>query len=429
MKKQLAVLLGCACLIFVACPSKDQVDPNPQPVPPVESVDTLSAEEQKEKIEESMSKFLEEFPAKEYEDLIKLANSFYEYGMKNFDDDFDGTEIEDVWEDELYDEIYSEEENRNGIYEYLLKLSKCTGIITVEGDKATYQKSSELKLIVKDVDGEDWVLNVVPSQWKYDVYLGTFGDSSVTIDLPSKINIYLQVGAKKYAEIDVDYTYNFGEDGIDPNESSISVSTVFRIDDISLSIYNLKYDAKAGEFSLSLGLKRGDKTLFACTTQAEGELRIDDEEIEDFELNSLSFSFNIMDEVQFVGFVDDDEYLFEDIIDGTIEFVGEKSEMRELAAKLNKVISIDVCYNNTNESSAKIVADYMKLEDGDYYAVVPVLEFMDGTSYSFIEFFEEFIEDDVDNWESDIEDLVNDYIEMINDIFFNGEDVLEELRF
>ena len=301
--KKLFVLLASVCFVLYACDEKKNPDGpiDPNPIVPGEPVDTMSVDEQKELIESTFTKFLEQFPSKEYEDLMELAQKFYEYGEENFDDKFDASEVEDAWEDELLDEVFSEEENRNGIYEYIIKASKCTGTITVDGDVAEFEKSSDMKVIVKDVDGEDWTLTVVPTSWAYDVYLGTFDDESVTVDLPSQVKIDVKVGAKKYAGIEVNYTYNLGAegDGLDPNGFNFSVSTTFSIDDVSLTVSNTGYDAVKGEAKTVVTLKRGETSILATTFLAQGQLRIDDdlEEVRSWEVNSVSYSFDFLGDV------------------------------------------------------------------------------------------------------------------------------------
>lgn len=429
--KKLFVLLASACIVFTACPQKPNPDPNPDPVPDPNPtpVDTMSVDEQKELIESTFTKFLEQFPSKEYEDLMELAQKFYEYGEENFDDYFDASEVEDAWEDELLDEVFSEEENRNGIYEYIIKASKCTGTIIVDGDVAEFEKSSDMKVIVKDVDGEDWTLTVVPTSWAYDVYLGTFDDESVTVDLPSQVKIDVKAGAKKYAEIEVNYTYNLGAegDGLDPNGFNFSVSTTFSIDDVTLTVSNTGYDAVKGEAKTAVTLKRGATSILATTFLAQGQLRIDDdlEEVRSWEVNSASYSFDFLGDVQIVAFAKEADNFIDDLAEEEVDFFGEKDEMKKLAAELNEIFTVGVCYQQKNEIQAKIVADYIKGDEGEYY-VAPVLEFADESSYSFIEFYEDHIEKDLDDWAEELEDFVNDYIDLINDIF---DEEIDEISF
>ena len=99
--------------------------------------------------------------------------------------------------------------------------------------------------------------------------------------------------------------------------------------------------------------------------------------------------------------------------------------MKKLAAELNEIFTVGVCYQQKNEIQAKIVADYIKGDEGEYY-VAPVLEFADESSYSFIEFYEDHIERDMDEWAADLEDFVNDYIDLINDIF---DEEIDEISF
>ena len=169
--KKLFIALMCACVLVNACDNKnlniDEPD-GPSIVNPddivVDKDEVLDDHAQKEKLEQVAVKLMQQFDAKEYEDLIELSEVMFSHCERYFeDDDYDWSNVEDALE-EIGETLYDEKQSGQNKWEYTytLFLSNCTGILTLDKDKATYKDSKDTKVIIKDVDGEDWEFEVTP---------------------------------------------------------------------------------------------------------------------------------------------------------------------------------------------------------------------------------------------------------------------------
>ena len=389
------------------------------PLPP--AANPLEPTEQKEKIENILKELLEQFPAEDYEHLIEIAWKYYDFGSERFDNDYyDTSAADDAWENNLEEKIYSEL-FEDGLEQYIVRASNFNGILTFYEKKAEYEESDEAKIILKDFGGEDWVLELKPVGWKKDVYIGELDGESLTVDIPSQVMVEVSIGSKTYIELDIRLDYRISSEGLDIENDRVSVSTTFRLDDISLTVSNAGYNAKTGDAGVGVNFKRGNKTLMATEFKANGKVKLDEEyEGVMYQINDASFTFDLMGQMQIVGLVDD----IQEIIDFGMEEDGsDRDTVMEAVDMLNERISVCISYDGGRTSHAQVVLEYLEDEDeeGDYY-IVPVLLFGDGTSYSMYEFFDLYIADELEGWENDINEFVQDYMDLVEKYF--GEDVL-----
>ena len=444
--KRLFALFTCFCVLLVSCDEsmKEQnmrpesgkgsgADANVEspatggsgtnsqlpesPLPPASN--PLAPAEQKAKLENVSKKVLEELPAAEYEELIKLAARYYEFGSERFDnDEYDMSEVEEALKNDLLDKVFSEIETGDETMETILRLSECKGTIYAREDKAVYQKSNDTKIVVEDTEG-DWVLELKQTGWKKNVYLGEFDGNSVTVDIPSQVTAELSVGRKSYLQIEINVDYNFGSNGIDPENDRISFTTTFQLADLSLTIGETACNAKSGEAEFSMKFKKGRTTWVGTEFTLDADLEFDeDDDIESLILNMGSFSVELMDEVKIVGVMADRNGLIEDIAQEELYFEGTEDQVKATVDAINSSASVCISYDGGRTSQARVVMDYFEFEDnpGEYYCE-PVILFEDGTSYSYFEFYEMFIEDDLDDMESDLADAIQEYEDLVEKYF------------
>lgn len=397
---------------------------NPTPGPSIsltQNPNPLEPAMQKSKIEETAKDLLDQFPAEGYRDLLELANKFYEYGNTWFDEDvFDGHQVEEVWENELRDKIYSTNENSKGDLEYLLKISTCTGKVTIQDGNAVYEDYDGIKAIVKDVDGDDWTLDVVLTQWKKNLYVGSLDGESLTIDMPSQIKVDLKVNGRSYASVEVNVTYNISTSGLDPNKDAISVSTTFKIDDISLTVSNTGYNANTGKAKVDLQFKKENRKMLSLVSEVSGKLKLNDEyEMETGEVNSGYFKADLMGELQITGAIEDFQTLADKINEETYVFEGTHGQVLRTVEEINKRVTVVIGYNGLNYYDAKLVFDCLQQEENssEYY-VTPLIQFGDDTTYSYYEFYEEHVtEGDVEGWGERIMSFADAYVDLVESIF------------
>ena len=387
---------------------------DPSPVVPVE---------QKEKIENTLRAVMDELPAEDYRDLVELARVFYDFGEEHFDNEnykYDMGALENAWEDDLYSKIYQEGENMLGIYEYFIRISECKGTATFYSNYADYTESDDAKIVVKDVDGKDWVITVQPTQWQKNLYIGTIDGESLYADVPTEIKAKMTIGSQTYADITLKLKYNISSGGLDPEKDNISVTSTIKIDDIGLTIENTGYNANTGDAAVKFTFKKGSKTILDINTAANATLRYDSNyEPISYNIKGATFTVNLMDEITFVGNVNDAQTLIDDLYNERLEFDGTMEEVKKTAEAINQRANVCISFNGGQTAQAMVIADYFENDcdcDGHYY-VSPVLVFSDNSRYGFIEFFEEHIEDGIDGWETEFEDFLESYMDLVEECF------------
>ena len=378
----------------------------------------LEPEEQKEKIEDTFVELLDEFPSEEYKELIELASTYYNYSSEHFNDDFDISGPEDVWEDEMLDAIFTETSTEEG-YEYILRVSKFKGVMTVGEDIATYEPSdSESKVILEDVEGKEWVLDLKPTKWAYDLYVGSYDDESLTADIPSEVVAQLQVDGEIVAEIKWEFEYKLSDGGVDLNQDAVSVRTTFRVDDVSLAVEGAAYDAGLGEGSTSFMLSKGDKQLLNTKAAVKASATwSEDKEILTYNINSASCTVDVLGKLQIVGTMTNAQSFLDDYDENIIDDHGELSKVQDLVEAFNERVNVGISYDGGQTAHAKMVVDYFECGCGDSYNAELVVVFDDDTRYSFSDVFEKYFEDDVDNWDTKYDEYVGSYIELVETLF------------
>lgn len=434
VKKLLAVFI-CVCAIASACREKNLNDPDgPVIVNPddiiVNKNEVLDDEVQKEKLEQVAFKLMDVFEAKEYKDLIELSEVMFSHCDNYFaDEDYDWSDLEDALEDigeTLYDE--RQKNDRKWEYTYTLFLSNCTGILTFDKDKVTFKESNEIKVIIKDVKGDDWEAVVKPKGLK-KVFLGEFIDTyydyyygeeytdiyNVTVEIPSSLSLEVKKNGKFFANAEVKFDYSISEDGLDVEKDRIGVEVDLKIDDLTLTLKKASYNASNGNFEYSLSFRKGDIFIFSqsISANAEIDIQVEDDEVyvNDWD-GSVDFQMNILGEIQIKGSCNDLNKLSSYLEDE----LGSVSEAEKVAEKASRLVDLGIYYDGTSTKQARIAFEVVVEEDffGEYYWIEPVLEFSDGTRYFFYDYFDDRI---FENLVDDFQDFIYDYEDMVEDIY------------
>lgn len=432
MKKSLAVLM-CVCAIASACREKNLNDPEgPVIVNPgdilVDKDDVLNDREQKEKLEQVALKLMDVFDAKEYEDLVELSEVMYSHCERYFgEEDYDWSDLEDAFE-EIGETLYDERQKNDYKWEYTytLFLSNCTGIITLDRNRATFKESDETKIIIRNVDGLDWEASVKPKGLK-KVFLGEFLETyydydqeyteiyDITVEIPSSLSLEVKKGGQFFANAEVKFDYSISEDGVDVERDRIGVEVDLKIDDLTLNLKKASYNASTGSFEYSMSLRKGDLFIFSQSVSANAEIDFEEDEdevyVNDWD-GSAQVQMNILGEIQIKGSCDDLNKLYTYVEE---EFTS-LSEAERAADKVTRLIDLGIYYDGTSVKQASIVFEAVVEEDyyGEYYWIEPVLEFDDGTRYFFYDYFDDRI---FENLIEDFEDFIYDYEDMVGDIY------------
>lgn len=433
MKKSTIIIL-CACLAFAACSGKKNLDGSDGPVivnPDdviVDKNEVLDSETQKEKLEQVAMKLMDVFPAKDFEDILEDTDILMSHCDAYFTDyDYDWSELEEAME-EIGETLYSEDQKGDYKWEYTytLFLSNCTGVVTLDKDKASYKDSKDTRLIIKDVQGEDWEIKVTPEGLK-KVFLGEFLETyydgeytdvyNVTVEIPSSLSLEIKKGGKFFASAEVRFDYSISKDGVDVEKDRIGVELDIKVDDLVLTVRNAAYNASTGKLEFSHSLKKGEYFIWSESVAVTADLEYYEDEdgyiyVEDWN-GEVDFEMNILGEIQIRGTLNDLERLA-----GYLEDDYESERDCERGAEnATELVDLGVYYDGTSVRQASIEFDPVVYDEGygyEYYWIEPVIVFEDGSRYLFYEYFDDEIFDDL---VAAFEDFIYDYEDMVENIY------------
>lgn len=404
MKKSVYLLIAALTLIC-ACHPEDKDPKGPSIVNPgdiiVNGKETLEPDQQKQKLEQVATKVINLLPASEFEDVMDICAKALGDGESTFEEGYDISELEGVWED-MEEDFFSYQEISDTevrIFLYLF-FSNCTGVVEFGEHKATYKKSSETKVIYYEEDGTKWEVEITPKKLN-EVYLGEWLDSyydyedvwykeyyNVTVEVPGSLSASIKRNGKTFAAASFSIDHNFGKDGIDLEKDHITLSCELQFDDLKFNVSKAMYNAKSGEIEFSASIYKGD--IFVCSVRFSGNGTYDlaeDGDLLDWDAEGFEFSTNLLGEIQIKGNCTDAVKLAE-YADSYFE---SESELERVVNNINSIIEINVYYDGTSAKQAAIEMEPIVDKDyyGDSYSIEPVIVFNDGSRYLFYEYFDE----------------------------------------
>lgn len=442
--KKLFYFLSCAIIAFAACSPDEKGDEGPVIVNPgdilVGKKEVLDPDTQKAKLQQIGIKLMDVFPAQEYEDMMELSEILFSHCDKYFGtEDYDWSELEEVGDD-LIDDFYSEKQKSayKWEYTYTVFLSNCTGVVTLGKRGAEYQKSDETKLIIEDVEGEDWeavlvaknLKTVFLGEWLYSYYNSEWDEESweykdveyeeiynVTVEIPNSLTFDVSREGQFVASLTVNFDYRIGNDGVDYSSDRIGVSVEMKVDDLVMTLEQASVDAATGEVVYSQSLTKGGMFIVSQKLSASVKLEVEEEDGEIsavVDKASANVEFNLLGELQLKGTCTD----FVKLIEPLEEELDSERDCERAAERATALIDINVYYDCTPTVQAKIefepLSDYDDYYGKEVYWIAPVIVFEDGSRYLFEKYFKE--RDFRDLIES-FEDFVLDYEDMIDYIY------------
>lgn len=435
--KKLFYLMSCALVAF-AC-SKDNGTNGPVIVNKddilVGKKEVLDPDTQKQKLEQVANKFIDLFPAKEYEGLIEVSAAFASHSDRYFNDEsYDWSDLEADFEG-IFEKLYDEKQKSEYKWEYTytLFLSNCTGTVTLGKRSAEYESSKDTKLIIEDVEGEDWELTLAYKNTK-TVNFGEWVDTwygyeydydkweyveveyenlyKISVEIPESLTFEVKRDGKFFAKVTANFDYSISKDGVDYQKDRFAVSVEAEIDDLIFNVNKAEMNSETGDVSWNVSVKKGGMFLFSLAVSGHADMvyKEEDGEIVEAEAKSatMNMDFNLLGELQLKGscsnLID-----FSDLVDAYYE---NEKDCDRAARKATELLVLNVYYDCTPTVQAHIevepVYDY-----GEYF-LEPVIVFEDGSRYSFEKYFKERdFKELIDNFE----DMIFDYEDMVEDIY------------
>lgn len=419
----------------------------------------LSPEDQKEYLEAVALAFMERTPASDFETYADLIN----YCTDEFEDyDWDDVEdwAEDAWNALLVKRGSSEEKESSYYYDYvyhytnydaLIAASNFTGHFEARGGSWHYTKANDLQFIFKDQKGqecvaklttgggskevyvgkiegdEDWDYSYDGNKDKYDIYEDNY---NVTIKVPEKINVTLFQGGKNLvsASINIDLSSLSGNKFTTSSALTVS-SNVELSNGYKVNVNQVKYSSgKSAEASFSLANGAGmlingsmSGNIKDLPNYSLDKIVNDEADEDDFDYTTGDLTYvklNILGKVQFEGSINDVRSFIDylDESDGDYN-ESEKEKVESALKKANKLMNAYVYYDNNGVRQAQVTLEGV-LEDTwygeNYYEVMPVLNFTDGSRYSTFEAF--FNDKDFSASIKAFKRLVNKYCDLIDEV-------------
>ena len=393
----------------------------------VDRGEVLDSETQKEKLEQVANKMFTVFQAREFKDLNKTTEVFLSHVEKYYlSEDYDWSELEEAGED-IWDDLYDERQRSDYKWEYTytLFLSECTGILTFGKEGVTFKRSNATKVIFKDIEGEDWVAELVAKNLT-EVYLGEWIDAyyngtsicediyDITVEIPSSLTFNVTKGEEKFASVTAKFDYSISEDGVEYEEDRFGLSLEVKIDDLVAKIQKMSVNGKTGQFVYKSSLVKDGMFVASAkfSSKMSYDLDVEDGFIVDAEVDnaSVAVEYNILGELQVKGKCTDVNE-FVKIVDK--EYMTQ--EQSEVAAeKGTALLDLKVYYDGKNTVQAKVELEPVAYTNNQgnvkYYGLEPVLVFEDESRYLFYEYFNA---DDFSKLIDNFNDFILDYEEML----------------
>ena len=411
-------------MCFTSCGDDDSnnssSDPTPDPTPTA-----LTPAEEKEYLETTAKEFIGYFKAADFDNINNIVRD-----LEKVDD---ADVIEDWLEDVINDikeylgqtqEGYGYWTNVYTDYKLLLQVSQFKG--TFDGTSGEWERKTNTgNLTFKFKSGGETCTAMVQgsgqtAKFKVGVeedwtgyYSNTeyYDQNTIIIVVPQTLTFTLTKGSNTV----VSSTFNFNISGAD-SEDYPSLSTIADITgNVKVNDYEFVLDKihaqNNSESTISMTVKKSGKMLIetsaSATVKASGAV---DSEVKVRNVVDGAVQVNILNKVQVKGTISDVMAL-SDYINEAEENEDDRSEVKNCIAKANRLLDIWLYNDSYGSKVAKTYLDYYKKERyyGTIYQVCPILEFTDGTTYTFDEYFDEVtfsqVKRNFENLVEDFEDL------------------------
>ena len=382
MKKLSLILVSCAVLF--ACNK------------PEEKGTPLTPEEQKTKIEDTAIELMDACDAADFKEFVDLGKYISDTYFSN--EDYDYTAVITKFMD-WYGLFYTEGVSNDKL---VIVLSQVTGEFNFGPTKVTYREADNLKLKIKDEQNRECVLDLVTSGSETAVTYIKDGNE-LTVKVPQNIKLTLKRDAETLATFSFVFDLKLS-DQINPSKDRIGVKSTLNVKAYSLQA-NILYDGANNQISSDGTLSKNGKMLISENLDGVVKLTGDDIENVGFENASGNISLDFLGSVQVKGAISDFLKLYTvlNIYDDNSE-----ASATEAAAKVNSLVSLSLYYDRTTTKQAHIEFECVK--DYEYYEVMPVIVFNDGSRYLFDEYFNE---ENFSRLVSRFEEFIQSYQELL----------------
>lgn len=406
----------------------------PQNENPVSDGESMSSEQQKQKLQAVANQFISYAKASDFADVRDLANelnllykeadshdlgNWWKATLDDITTFINGNSGSDGWGGMIYYNYYSR----------LYSAAKIKGHFTVSNGKWIRTDANDLQISVKDRSGRDCVATLTTSGSTKTIFVGESSDrdyqyvdgaSKYTYsyyknyaEVPQNINFLLTVGGQQIVNVTVTTDINAVSEQLDLATDSYSVTVNATVKNYNVNVSRLIYKAQ-GQAALTMTLKKDNVQLLSVT--ADGTSSVSGNPDRGYEVkggNVSSMNVDVLGQVQVKGSLDVSAVMKE-----KTDNLNDEATANRVANNLTAHLkNLGVYYDNGGQRRAWVEAapTYRSKSYYSTWTVQPVVCFDDGTKYSFEEYFEE------SSWRTVIEaakQVAKDFQNLINGLNF-----------
>ena len=401
----------------------------------------MDEEEQKEKLNEIGTKFIEEIRLSNWKDVTdKMRSARRAFDEIEDDYSFDNSELED-WAEDIKDLFYSEKETYSNYtytttYNAMIRLSQAKGHF-VQGRRGwDYNDADDFSITFYDGSTEYVAtMKVKDSSTPLVLYKGTVVDSwygrnwidkyDINAYMPKEIELQVKCDGSKIISFALELNFSDkGKPGVIDSNDIFAFKVATSIGDYSVSgSLSLSLSEIAAKYNLMHGKKtilstdsyiRDISTTFSVAGDDFNADDYEDLDYYDISFGRVSLNVNVLDEMS----IKFNTSKYDEIIKYADKAEGADSmeEVREYLEKIEKLYDSGIYYGN-NKQQASLGFEIFEDDYYDDWYIEPVLRFENGSSYTDFETF--FDSGDFNSLGRRFERCLEDFEDFIEDVFDN----------
>lgn len=407
---------------------EDSVTPNVPETPEVPETPTegsLTASEQKVKLDAAGNAFVDKIDKDMFAYLIDLS----EY-IEDLDSDDSAIEswLEGIVKPVILSESTEKEEYSWSTYVYhiyetetIIKLSNFKGHFKLNGKTWTYSKADDLQFAFTDHQGKECTMTVKTSgkdkyfmndEWEdwekaddtdyyRDYYSYEEWHYNEKYYLPENLDIVVKQGSTVKASAKYSLDLSKISEQFNPETDALSGSMTVNVGDYSLSSTKAAYDATSGA-SIVCGLSKGSTSLLSASFSIEGNVQREDAQ-------KVMVNIDLMGLVQVKGSISNGRDFY-DYLDRAEHNEESESKFKSSLSLANDLLNLGVYYDGKPAREARIELEAFQDKDywyGSYWYYSPVIYFGNASSYTMPDVF---FETGFDKLQARFEKLVDDLL-------------------
>lgn len=452
-----AIALSLSTLNFVACGDDDDSPSTQQPTNPVDPVtpdkdDAMSADEQKEYMQQVAQEFMNLTPASDFKDMAELGKYIDKTYLRKYEWDDVGEWAKNIFKASRESLGDTEKRTSWGSYVYhnykaLLIASNFYSHFTANNGRWIREDADDLQFIFTEQRGLPCVLKLVTSGNTKDLVLVNFKDhvgddydynthsyidyydkTKCTIRVPENIELSLTVAGspvlKTTVKIDLSSVtpdeFNLAEDNLVVS-TSVDLANGYKAD-----VSNVTYQANAKVIAQATVSKNGTSLVTVSVSSdisgipsvnvsafTDSDFDPDDYNTDKANAKNAFAKIDVLGKIQVQGKCSDVRK-FADYLKKADDANEEESEFKSYINQANGLIDFNLFYNNSAVKQATIKLEPFQKSSWNRtkWEFEPIMVFFDGSSYSTFKAF--FNSDDFESVINQFEDLLDDYKDLVD---------------